>query len=202
MRRLLRGIADTRGTSLLELQVALIILQVVFLMAFAGFSSGVVVLGTTSRDWESQAGARSSLQLLSRNLRQATQVATADANQIGFYADLDNDGIEEAIVYRLTTSQSRIERAVNRTDADADGRADGMPTTFSVFLPSVVNTAGTFLTYYNSSGAQIASGSAGWPATIRAIGFEVLVDIRTNDRQAPGRYQTIVQMRNVGFRAF
>ncbi len=196
MRRLLRGITDTRGASLLELQVALIILQGVFLLAFAGYSSAVVVLGNTSRDWESQAGARSSLQLLSRHLRQAVEIASADANQVSFYADLDNDGVEEAIVYRLNAAQGRIERGVNR-----NGRADGMPTTFGVFLPSVVNAAGTLFTYYDAAGAQITSGSPGWPATIRAIGFEVVVDISTNGRRAPGRYRTVVQIRNVGFRS-
>lgn len=185
----------------MELMVSLIILQGVFLMVFAGYSSGVIVLGNTSRDWESQQGARSSLQLLARNLRQATQVTIAEANQVGFYGDLDNDGVEEAVIYRLAAASGRLERGVNRMDEDADGRADDMPRTFDVFLGSVVNADGTFLTYYDGNGVQI-TGGLGWPGTIRAVGFEVAVDISTTDRQPPGRYQTIVQMRNVGFRSF
>lgn len=196
-----RFLRDAPGYSVMELLVSLLILQAVFLMMFAGYSSGVVVLGNTSRDWEAQESVRSSLQLVARNLRQATQVAVADANQVGFYADLDNDGVEEGVLYRLVAASGRIERGVNRTDADADGRADGMPATFDVFLPSVVNPAGTFLTYYDGNGAQI-TGGAGWPGTVRAIGFEVVVDISTTDRQPPGRYQTVVQMRNIGFRSF
>ncbi len=196
-----RSIRDTRGYSVMELLISLIILQAVFLMVFAGYSSGVIVLGNTSRDWESQEGARSSLQLLARNVRQATQVAVADADHVAFYGDLDNDGIEEAVIYRLVAASGRIERGISRTDGDADGRADGMPAAFDVFLSAVVNTAGTFLTYYDANGVQI-TGGAGWPGTIRAIGFEVIVDISSSDRQPPGRYQTIVQMRNVGFRSF
>ncbi|MGH2374526.1 MAG: hypothetical protein ACREJ4_17475 [Candidatus Methylomirabilaceae bacterium] len=196
-----RALRDVRGVSLMELMVSVIMLQAVFLMVFAGYSSGVILLSNTSREWESQEGARSSLQLLARNLRQATEIAVADANQIGFYADIDNDGLQEAVIYRLVAAAGAIERGMFRTDGDADGRADAMPTTFSVFLPSVVNTVGSFLTYYDANGTQI-TGGAGWPHTIRAIGFEVMVDLRTDDLQAPGRYRTIVQMRNVGFRSF
>ncbi|MGQ0549567.1 MAG: hypothetical protein ACT4PY_07875 [Armatimonadota bacterium] len=200
-RSLRRAIQDARGASIMEVMISVIVLQAVFLMVFAGYSSGVILLGNTSREWESQEGARSSLQLLARNLRQATEIAVADSNQIGFYADLDNDGLKEAVIYRLVADAGRIERGVSRIDADADGRADAMPTNFGVFLPSVVNAAGSFLAFYDANGTQI-TGGAGWPATIRAIGFEVIVDLRTDDRQAPGRYRTVVQMRNVGFRGF
>lgn len=200
-RSIWRVLHDTRGVSLMELMISVIMLQAVFLMVFAGYSSGVILLSNTSREWESQEDARSSLQMLARNLRQATEIAVADANHVGFYADLDNDGVQEAVIYRLDTAAGVIERGVSRTDGDADGRADAMPTTFSVFLPSVVNAAGSFLTYYDANGAQ-TTGGAGWPHTIRAIGFEVMVDLRTDDLQAPGRYRTIVQMRNVGFRSF
>lgn len=200
-RSIWRALQDTRGVSLMELMISVIMLQAVFLMVFAGYSSGVILLSNTSREWESQEDARASLQLLARNLRQATEVAVANPNQVGFYADLDNDGVQEAIMYRLAPPGGSIERGVSRTDGDADGRADAMPTTFTVFLPSVVNAAGSFLTYYDANEAEI-TGGAGWPHTIRAIGFEVMVDLRTDDLQAPGRYRTIVQMRNVGFRSF
>lgn len=196
-----RALQDTRGVSLMELMISVIMLQAVFLMVFAGYSSGVILLSNTSREWESQEDARASLQLLARNLRQATEIAVATASQVGFYADLDNDGVQEAVMYRLAPAEGAIERGVSQTDGDADGRADAMPTTFTVFLPSVVNAAGSFLTYYDANGVEISGGS-GWPHTIRAIGFEVMVDVRTDDLQAPGRYRTIVQMRNVGFRSF
>lgn len=200
-RRVWKTAQDARGFSVMELMVSLIILEAVFLMVFAGYSSGVMLLGNASREWESQEGARSSLQLLARHLRQATEIALADADGVGFYADLDNDGIEEAVLYRLVAAEGRIERGVNRTDTDADGRADAMPATFNPFLPGVVNEAGTFLTYYDAHG-DVITGGEGWPTIVRAVGFEVMVDVRTGDRQPPGRYQTVVQMRNVGFRSF
>jgi Tfp pilus assembly protein FimT len=199
--RICRLVQDARGYSVMELLVSVIILQAVFLLVFAGYSSGVIVLGNTSREWEGQESARFSLQLLARNLRQATHVAVADANQVGFYADLDNDGIAEGVLYRLVAASGRIERGANRMDANTDGRADGMPATFDVFLRSVVNPTGTFLSYYDANGTQI-TGGAGWLGLIRAIGFEVVVDISTTDRQPPVRYQTVVQLRNVGFRSY
>lgn len=193
-------LGDTRGASLLELQIALIIMPLLILLVFGAYSSASMLLGNSSRDWESQAVARSSLQVLARELRQATYVEVADAAQIGFYADLDNDGVEEGVIFRLNDSLNQIERGVNAVDLNGDGRADALPGMLGTFVPSVVNPAGTFLTYYDASGTLLTPGSPGWPASVRGVGVEVKVDINATDRQPAGLYRTAVQLRTVNFK--
>jgi hypothetical protein len=198
--RPLFNLADTQGATLLELLIALIIMPLIVLLVFGAYSSAAMMLGRSSRDWESQAIARSSLQVLARDLRQATYVEVADAAQIGFYADLDNDGVEEAVVFRFNDPLDRIERGINAVDLNADGRADALPVVLGAFIPSVVSPAGTFLTYYDAWGLPLTPGSPGWPATIRGVGFEVKVDINPSDSQPASLYRSAVQLRTVNFK--
>lgn len=178
---------SARGFSLLELLIALSVFSLILGGLFSSAQKAQARYGFEQDILESQQSARSALDMMSREIRQAgfpktgyydtdlgwnasncDKVAigfiTVNATQMGFEGDINEDGIVELIEYRLNGTV--LERS-----AVAKPAGGGTPT--SSFIPMANNIRTLTFTYFDSNGVSTTTA-----ASVRSVA--IALDLSTN----------------------
>ena len=182
-----RSVSPDRGFSLLELLIVLAVFSLILGGLFSSAKTAQARYGFAQDILDSQQSARSAIDMMSREIRQAgfpkteyydaalgwnasnsnkvaTGFITVNSTQMGFEGDINEDGIVELVEYRLNGTV--LERS-----AVAKPSGGGTPT--SSFVPMANNIRTLTFNYYDTNGNSTTTA-----ASVKSV--SISLDLSTN----------------------
>lgn len=196
---------NDKGFTLIEMMVAIIILVVMMLTITRFFvtlyreqGTDVVRLQSVESAGRAIDNLHSEVRKMNRGANGSYYIASAQAQTLIFYSDVDNDGLTEKIEYIL--NGTNLERKLTEPGALKD--YSGAPTT-TVVVNNVVNGTDPVFQYYDENYIPLASPAPSplaSPVNVTQIKLiEIDFDISTDINKLPGpiHVETKIQPRNL-----
>lgn len=192
-----------RGMSFVEMIIVVAMFSLLMITIGNSVSNLYKANAYTFQQAYQVSNARSGVAGMSHDIREMTYgadgsypLAIMQPNEIGFYSDINNDGVAEYVEYQLATTTSLLRRVYIPT---------GTPPTYNKATPNETDTLSTYVQnalqgtstfmYYDMNGTLATSSTL--VTSIRYIKMQAIVNI--DPVRNPGEFmlQTSVALRNI-----
>jgi hypothetical protein len=190
MRRLLDKLRRDEGMSIIELTAASVIGLLVLSSAYLMYQTGMTSFRKIENDTIEARAAATSMQRMTRAMREMTGLSKAKDYEIEFLSDPNDDGVADRVRFYIPAGTSRL----MEDTATPSGAG-----TMTIVVSQYVNNANAnkpLFSYYSAPGVLITGDESARMGALKVVRLNVITSNTTTPAPVPYNVQTDVFLRN------